>query len=152
MARIIFCLGSNIGDCTSYLAQAINLLQIRLELTDLKQSSILKNKALLLPHSPPEWNIDFYNIAISGNISTKNLDPLQILDIIQDIETDLGRIERGKWSPREIDIDIIAINNLQIDLGSTLQIPHPQLFKRDFFLQTVREIEPEILAKLEDAQ
>jgi 2-amino-4-hydroxy-6-hydroxymethyldihydropteridine diphosphokinase len=150
MLRIIFCLGSNIGDCKSYLIKATDLLRTRLELTELRQSSILQNKALLLPKSPPEWDMDFYNIAISGNINNKIFDPLMILDIIQQIEQDLGRIDRGKWSPREIDIDILAINNLKINLGTVLQVPHKELFKRDFFLKTATEIEPEILAKLQN--
>jgi len=31
-----------------------------------------------------------------------------------------------------------------------LQIPHKELFKRDFFLKTIREIEPKILEELEN--
>ena len=150
MSRIIFCLGSNVGDRNSYLTQAINFLQIRLELTNLRQSSILQNRALLLPDAPPEWNIDFYNIAISADINLITFAPLKIIKIIQKIEKDLGRINRGKWSPREIDIDIAIIDNLEIHLESTLQIPHKELFKRDFFLKTIREIEPKILEELEN--
>jgi 2-amino-4-hydroxy-6-hydroxymethyldihydropteridine diphosphokinase/dihydropteroate synthase len=127
------------------------LLQIKLELENLKQSSILENKALLLPNSPPEWDIDFYNIAISGDINLKKFPPLEILEITQQIEIELGKTYRGKWAPREIDIDIVTIDNLRIDLDKTLIIPHPQLFNRDFFLKTIAEIEPEILENLKNA-
>jgi 2-amino-4-hydroxy-6-hydroxymethyldihydropteridine diphosphokinase len=143
--KIIFCLGSNIGDRNYYLQQAIKLLEIKLELTNLKQSSILQNKALLLPNSPKEWDIDFYNIALSGDIDLTKFPPLEILKITQEIEIKLGRIDRGKWSPREIDIDIVAIDDLKINRGQLLQIPHPQLFNRNFFLKTIAEIEPEII-------
>ncbi|MES2677339.1 MAG: 2-amino-4-hydroxy-6-hydroxymethyldihydropteridine diphosphokinase [Pseudomonadota bacterium] len=146
--RIIFCLGSNIGNRQSYLNQAIKLLQIALELTDLKQSSTLENKALLLPNSPPEWDIDFYNLALSAQINLEKFPPLEILRITQKLEIDLGKIYRGKWAPREIDIDIVAIADLKIDHGAALKIPHPELFNRDFFLKTIAEIEPEILKKL----
>ena len=146
--KIIFCLGSNIGDRKFYLQEAVQMLQIKLELENLKQSSILENKALLLANSPKEWNIDFYNIALSADINLEKFPPLEILKIIKQIEVALGRIDRGLWSPREIDIDIAAIDDLKINQGELLQIPHPGLFKRDFFLKTITEIEPEILEKL----
>ncbi len=149
--RIIFCLGSNIGDRKFYLQEAVQLLRTQLELENLKQSSILENKALLLPNSPEEWNIDFFNIALSADINLEKFPPLEILKIIKQIEITLGRINRGLWSPREIDIDIVAIDNLKINCGELLQIPHTQLFNRDFFLKTITEIEPEILEKLKNA-
>jgi len=145
MKKIIFCLGSNIGDRNFYLQEAVKALQVKLELVNLKQSSILENKALLLPNSPKEWDIDFYNIAVSANVNLEKFPPLEILKIVKQIEIKLGRVDRGKWSPREIDIDIAVIDGLKIDQGETLQIPHPQLFNRDFFLKTIAEIEPEIL-------
>ncbi len=143
--RIIFCLGSNLGDRQLYLNQATKSLEAKLELTNLKQSSALENKALLLPNSPPDWNIDFLNIAVSADINLEKFQPLEILKITQQIEIDLGKTNRGKWAPREIDIDIVLIENLKIDNGDLLQIPHKQLFQRDFFLKTITEIEPEIL-------
>ena len=146
--RIIFCLGSNIGDRQKYLDLAIKNLQKRLILKNIRLSSALINKALLLPNSPKDWDLDFYNIAISADINLKKFPPLKILKIAQQIEIELGRINRGKWSPREIDIDIIAIENLKIDEGEILQIPHPQISKRDFFLKVVSEIEPEMLQRL----
>jgi 2-amino-4-hydroxy-6-hydroxymethyldihydropteridine diphosphokinase len=121
MKKIIFCLGSNIGDRNFYLQEAIKALQIKLGLVDLKQSSILENKALLLPNSPKEWDINFYNIAVSAHINLNKFPPLEILKIIKKIEIDLGRKDRGKWAPREIDIDIAVIDDLKIDQGETLQ-------------------------------
>jgi len=146
--RIIFCLGSNLGNRQSYLDLAAQKLQEKLNLKNIKISSILKNEALLIPNSPEDWNIDFYNVALSANIDLENFLPLEILKIIQKIEADLGKINRGKWAPREIDIDIVAIDVLKIDCGEVLQIPHQELFNRDFFLNTIAQIEPEILEKL----
>jgi 2-amino-4-hydroxy-6-hydroxymethyldihydropteridine diphosphokinase len=146
--RIIFCLGSNVGNRQFFLGQAVKFLQEKLELINLKQSSIFKNKALLLPNAPLEWDIDFYNLAFSADINLEKFSPLEILKITKKIEIDLGKINRGKWAPREIDIDIAAIDDLKINFGETLQIPHPQLFNRDFFYKTIAEIEPEILQKL----
>lgn len=143
--RIVFVLGSNVGNRETYLENAIKKLQEKLNLINLKQSSILENKALLLLDSPKEWDMDFFNLALSADIDLTKFQPLKILEIIKEIENNLGRINRGKWGPREIDIDIILIDDLKIDLGEKLQIPHPGLFKRDFFLTTIKEIEPTLL-------
>ncbi|MFT6106420.1 MAG: 2-amino-4-hydroxy-6-hydroxymethyldihydropteridine diphosphokinase [Rickettsiales bacterium] len=146
--RIIFCLGSNIDDRKYYLDSAVKKLQKNLNLTNPKTSSTLENKAMLLDNSPKEWDMDFYNIAFSADIEFDKFTPLEILRITQKIEIDLGKINRGKWAPREIDIDIVAIDDLRIDFTDTLHIPHLGLFERDFFLKTIKEIEPEILEKL----
>lgn len=145
MTKIIFGLGSNIGDKKFFLEKATSELSNRLHLKHLKQSAILRNPALLLPDSPIEWNQEFFNIAVSGEIDLEKFAPEKILQITQQIEKDLGRIDRGRWSPREIDIDILAIENVKIDLGAKLKIPHPEFLKRDFFVKTVEEIEPDFL-------
>jgi 2-amino-4-hydroxy-6-hydroxymethyldihydropteridine diphosphokinase len=143
--RIVFGLGSNEGDRKKFLDLAVENLTSALHLTHLKKSKILENKALLLPDSPKNWDKDFFNLAISANIDIDNFPPLKILKIIKNIETKLGRVSRGKWSPREIDIDILAIEDLAVNLDLKLQIPHQELFNRDFFIKPFFEIEPKLL-------
>jgi 2-amino-4-hydroxy-6-hydroxymethyldihydropteridine diphosphokinase len=140
--RIIFGLGSNLGDRESYLDSAVAELERELFLSNSRKSKIFRNPAMLLPNSPAEWNVEFFNIALSANIDSQKFSPEKILEIVKKIEKKLGRKEREKWSPREIDIDILAIGNLRINLGKKLTIPHPGLLERDFFIHTVREIEP----------
>ncbi len=145
--RIVFGIGSNIGDRNFYLEKAVLEITQRMLLTNSKTSKVLKNPALLLPDSPKEWDIEFFNIAFSADINLKKFPPQKILEIIKKVENHLGRKDRGKWSPREIDIDILLIEDLRVDLGDKLQIPHRELFNRDFFVKTVEEIEPELLKK-----
>ena len=141
--RIIFGLGSNLGDKESYLNQAVKKLEENLFLTDIKKSKIFKNPALLLPNSPEEWNQEFFNISVSANVDLEKFSPEKILEIIGNIEKDLGRKESERWAPREIDIDILTIEELVINIGSKLIVPHYDLLNRDFFLQTIKEIEPD---------
>ena len=141
--RIIFGLGSNLGDKESYLNQAVKKLEENLFLTDIKKSKIFKNPALLLPNSPEEWNQEFFNISVSANVDLEKFSPEEILEIIGNIEKDLGRKESERWAPREIDIDILMIEELVINIGSKLIVPHYDLLNRDFFLQTIKEIEPD---------
>ncbi len=150
MNRIIFAIGSNLGDRKLFLEKATQSLIKDLDLKNTKVSTILQNKALLLSNSPKDWDIDFFNITFSADIDLSTIVPLQILKIIKKIEVKLGRINRGKWAPREIDIDILAIDDLYLDYGDELQIPHVELFNRDFFMDKFIEIEPIIFKKLND--
>lgn len=146
--RVIFGLGSNLGDRNSYLDEALRELVNQLLLTNSKKSKIFKNPAMLLPNSPREWDQEFFNIAFSADIDLQKFPPEKILEIVKKIEKKLGRIDREKWAPREIDIDILAIGNLKIKIGDKLVIPHPGLMEREFFLKTVEEIEPRLLKKV----
>ena len=146
--RIIFGLGSNLGDREFYLDEAVFYLEELLELKNIKRSEILKNPAMLLENSPEEWNQEFFNIAVSADINLEKFTPEEILEAAKKIEKKLGRIEGEKWSPREIDIDILAIEDLKINIAEKLTIPHPGLFQREFFLKTTKELEPELLESL----
>lgn len=143
MKRIIFGLGSNLGDRNFYLNEAVKELEKKLLLTNPKRSKIFKNPALLLPDSPKSWNREFFNIAFSADIDLEKFSPQKILEIVKEIEKKLGRKLRKKWAPREIDIDILAIENLEIKIGKKLTIPHYDLLNRDFFFKTISEIEPD---------
>jgi 2-amino-4-hydroxy-6-hydroxymethyldihydropteridine diphosphokinase len=146
--RIVFGLGSNLGDRLKNLEKAVLLMEKKLELSDIKSSKIFQNKAMLLDGSPLEWDIDFFNIAVSADVDLEKFNPEKILEIIKNIEKEIGREVRQRWAPREIDIDILLIEDLQIHIDHKLTIPHPGMFKRDFFIKTVAEIEEELLKKL----
>ena len=139
--RIIFGLGSNLGDRNFYLDKAVQDLEMQLDLRNIKRSRIFKNPAMLLPDSPLEWDQEFFNIAVSADVNLKKFPPQKILEIVKNIEKKLGRRAREKWSPREIDIDILLIEDLKIQIDDKLIIPHPGLMEREFFRKTVGEIE-----------
>ena len=141
--KIIFALGSNLGDRAKNLDDAVLMLKQELLLKDIKTSKILINQALLLPDSPPEWNLEFFNIAISGVVDLSRFEPLKILEVIKKIEQNLQRNSKGKWSPRTIDIDILLIENTKIYNPPQLVIPHIEILNRDFFLIPLNEIEPD---------
>jgi 2-amino-4-hydroxy-6-hydroxymethyldihydropteridine diphosphokinase len=140
MAKIALGLGSNLGNREKNLLDAITLLLQRKALNNLFNiSSIINNKAMLLPGSPPEWNIDFLNCVIVGE--TKLL-PHELVNAIKQIEKDIGRTNKEKWAPREIDIDILVYGNLNI-AEANLNIPHAALLKRHFAIGLLAEIWPD---------
>jgi len=150
--RIVFGLGSNLGDRQQNICSAINLLTIHLQLQQTKTSFFLVNPPLLPQNHPKEWELDFLNVAFSADIDLLLFPILSILHICQSIEQQIGRNsesitkkEQKKWAPREIDIDILLLDNLQIKYQNILQIPHYQLNNRSFFLTTVKDIEPKMV-------
>jgi 2-amino-4-hydroxy-6-hydroxymethyldihydropteridine diphosphokinase len=70
------------------------------------------------------------------------LAPQELLDRLRAIERKLGRIARTKWREREIDIDIVLIDDLVIDEES-LTVPHPEMHRRRFVLAPLAEIAPD---------
>ena len=69
------------------------------------------------------------------------LSPEELLFTCLNIEDKLGRERKEKWGPRNIDIDILFYGN-EIINRSNLHIPHPELHKRKFVLQSLNEICP----------
>jgi 2-amino-4-hydroxy-6-hydroxymethyldihydropteridine diphosphokinase len=136
---IILGLGSNIGDRVTSLSLATTLIIANDILSDVTVSSTYESEAVLENGSPAEWRLPYLNQAIKGQ--TRH-DPEQLLAEIQQIEQVMGRQNRGKWAPREIDIDILAYGQQVLQLEH-LFIPHPALLIRNFALFPLAEICPE---------
>jgi 2-amino-4-hydroxy-6-hydroxymethyldihydropteridine diphosphokinase/dihydropteroate synthase len=150
ISRIVFGLGSNLGNRLDNINNAVKYLENLFNLSKVKFSNIIENKAILLPNSPQEWDLDFLNIVISADIDIERFKPLEILNITQEIEKKIGRVQSQRWSPRVIDIDILAIDDYIIKIDEILTIPHLGIFDRDFFINGFKEIESnlyEILLK-----
>ena len=77
---------------------------------------------------------------------SSGIDPCEMLERIHDIERRLGsashRDNEGRYIDRLVDIDIMAIDDMVIDSPS-LQVPHPHLPERDFFLRPMMELAPD---------
>jgi len=107
--KVILGIGTNIGDRFFFLQRAVNLIVKDKLISNVNVSSIYESKALLPDDAPQDWEKDFLNMAICGFCK---LQPLDLLKKIKLIEKTIGRKDRGFWSPREIDIDILALGML----------------------------------------
>ena len=130
MNTVLFSLGSNLGSRLDVLNQATLL--IGQHIGDVvKQSSVYETSAWGINDQP-----DFLNMAIEVN---SKLSPLEILEQVNAIEKQLGRVRFEKWGMRKIDIDILFYNDMVLETPE-LTIPHPHLHVRKFVLIPLSEI------------
>lgn len=136
---IILGLGSNLGDRLENLRQAFRLLKHLPELTIQRVSPLYISDALTPEHAPHNWNLPFINLAICCETT---LQPLVLLEQIKNIEVKLGRnLNAERWSPRIIDIDILAWDNIILQ-HEKLTLPHPELLQRPFALWPLADVAP----------
>ncbi len=135
---ILLGLGGNLGNREEYLAQARTVLGM-FDVTIVRESRLIETRALVPEGAPAEWNIPFLNQVIA--VET-HLPPGELLSVIKHIETDLGRKPAARWAPREIDIDILAYDDV-VMVVEALTIPHPSLDERQFVLEPLVEIAPD---------
>lgn len=140
---VVLGLGSNLGDRLGYLRRTIHFLKSlekrRISFRIQAISPIYESEALLPPQAPASWNSSYLNLALKCETS---LSPLELLSEIKAIEVRMGRAQRERWAPREIDIDILAWDNQVVD-GETLQIPHLGLMERPFALLPMLDLIPD---------
>lgn len=128
-------LGANIGDPSAQLAEALRRIDANPLIHITKRSQVSITKAWGKTDQP-----DFANMAIELETSLK---PLELLDVLQNIELEMGRIRQEIWGPRLIDLDIIAYDQLELTTPR-LTLPHPYAHERDFVLTPLSEIAPEV--------
>ncbi|MBR4904309.1 MAG: 2-amino-4-hydroxy-6-hydroxymethyldihydropteridine diphosphokinase [Selenomonadaceae bacterium] len=131
--------GANLGERERTLRRAIEYIKKIPAVKLLRVSSFYESEAWGVTNQPP-----FVNAAIK--ISTE-LEPPTLLDELQRIELELGRIRREHWGERTIDIDILFIEGQNI-FSERLIVPHEFLFERDFALIPLKEIFPSFECKL----
>lgn len=132
-------LGGNLGEREKILRAAIERIKKIFGVKLLKISSFYETAAWGLENQP-----DFINAAVK---ISSTLEPLKLLDELQKIEIELGRVRKEKWGARTIDIDIIFAESFQIN-SERLTIPHKFLYARDFFLVPLAEIHENFKFKL----
>jgi 2-amino-4-hydroxy-6-hydroxymethyldihydropteridine diphosphokinase len=131
---VYLALGSNVGDSPANIAQAIKLLGTSLK--QIKQAPTYISKAVGYTDQP-----NFLNTAVSGQT---DLSPEALMEFIENVERQVGRTASFHWGPREIDIDIIFYGDLVLKTEKLI-IPHPYLRDRDFVLQPLNDLDPQMI-------
>ncbi len=124
-------LGGNLGAREKTLRLAIERIKKIRGVELLRVSSFYETAAWGLTNQPK-----FINAAVKISAT---LEPTELLDELQRIELELGRVRLEHWGARTIDIDILFIEGLKIN-SPRLTVPHKFLYERDFALVPLREI------------
>ncbi len=77
------------------------------------------------------------------------LAPIALLDALQAIENEHGRVRERRWGERTLDLDLLIYDQQQIN-HPRLTVPHPGIAERDFVLKPLYELAPEL--KLPDGR
>ena len=124
-------LGGNLGERTENLRAAIERIKKIRGVELLRVSSFYETAAWGVTNQPA-----YLNAAVK--ISSE-LEPLELLDELQRIELELGRVRLEHWGARTIDLDVLLIDGLEIN-SPRLTVPHKFLYERDFALVPLMEI------------
>ena len=133
-------LGSNLGDRLGKIRQAALLLKGN-SVSIIASSDVFETEPWGV-RDPPS----FLNACL---LIETEASPRDLLLKIQSIESELGRVARFHWGPREIDIDIIFMDGLEVNEDG-LVIPHPEMHKRAFVLVPLNQVAPEWIHPLLD--
>jgi len=128
------CLGSNLGEREKNLSRALTLLSLKVNLQEV--SSIYETEPVGYKEQPL-----FLNLVCR---ITTNLSPEELLHLVKDIETRMGRVPSLTNAPRIIDIDILFYDDKIIETQN-LTIPHSRLHDRAFVLIPLVEIAPDLV-------
>lgn len=128
-------LGSNLEDPTAQLARAVAELASLPNTTLQAQSPFYASRPV-----GPQDQPDFVNGAVQ--LAT-DLPPHQLLDHLQAIEQAHGRERLRHWGPRTLDLDLLLYGNDSIH-DERLTVPHVELANRDFVLQPLLDLNPEL--------
>ena len=128
-------MGSNIGDRESNIAQAISILEVSQDIDNITNASFYLTEPMY--NKEQEY---FINTVVGLETVLK---PFELLDLIKNIESMLGRKQQKKKNmPRTIDIDILVHGESVIETEELI-IPHPHIIHRKFVLIPFDEIAPD---------
>ncbi|MCO7521213.1 MULTISPECIES: 2-amino-4-hydroxy-6-hydroxymethyldihydropteridine diphosphokinase [unclassified Pseudomonas] len=130
--RAFIGLGSNLDEPAEQLRNALQALDLIAD-TRLAAASALYTSDSLLPGQPR------YTNAVAA-IDTA-LTPLALLDALQGIENDQGRVRQERWGPRTLDLDMLLFGDQVIDVPR-LKVPHYHMQARPFVLYPLAELVP----------
>lgn len=131
MTRAVLSVGSNVGDRLAHLRAVVDRMQPYLG-------------AVSPVYETPPWGPvsqpDYLNAVILA--SDERADPRTWLARARAAEDAAGRLRDVRWGPRTLDVDIVAVDNVE-QSDPDLTLPHPRAAERAFVLVPWLAVDPE---------
>ena len=136
MAHAYIGFGSNIDDRLNYITQALQLL-LKVDSVSLIQISSLYETEPV-GYEEQDW-------FLNGVVAVETDLPVhQLLVLLKEIEGRVGRRNRVRWGPREVDLDLLVYDQCCVNTPDLI-VPHPEMHQRSFVLVPFAEIAPDAL-------
>nr|WP_082297274.1 2-amino-4-hydroxy-6-hydroxymethyldihydropteridine diphosphokinase [Moritella viscosa] len=133
--RCYIAIGSNLADPIAQAKEAITALKTLTESRFISVSSLYASKPM-----GPQEQPDYINaVACVGT----HLAPIELLDALQQIENEQGRVRKEHWGARTLDLDILLYGD-EIMSTPRLTVPHYGMKEREFVLYPLAEIAPQL--------
>jgi 2-amino-4-hydroxy-6-hydroxymethyldihydropteridine diphosphokinase len=131
MTNAVLSVGSNMGDRLAYLRSALDRMRPCVD-------------AVSPVYETPPWGPvsqpDYLNAVILASDDTA--DPPVWLARAHAAEEAAGRVRDQRWGPRTLDVDVIAVDDIELD-DPDLTLPHPRAAERAFVLVPWLAVDPE---------
>jgi 2-amino-4-hydroxy-6-hydroxymethyldihydropteridine diphosphokinase len=133
VATAYISLGANLGDRLAALRAAVDALDGIGTVSAI--SSVYDTTPVGYVDQP-----DFLNAVV--RLETQ-LQPIPLLDALNTIEADMGRVRTFRNAPRTLDLDLVLYDD-QIINTPRLRIPHPRMHERAFVLAPLAELAADV--------
>ena len=137
MADALVGLGANVGDAAHNLRTAVTRLRDAIDVRAL--SALYRTEPVGLRDQP-----FFLNAVLRGDTL---LEPRELIELFDEIETSSGRVRHVPMGPRPLDLDLLLYDDRVIDEPG-LCVPHPRMTERRFVLAPLAEIAPDVVHPL----
>jgi 2-amino-4-hydroxy-6-hydroxymethyldihydropteridine diphosphokinase len=127
-------LGSNLGDRAAQIDSAIAALGRAAGVTVRQVSSRHETEPV---GGPPGQGMFLNAVAV---LETE-LEPIELLRVLQRIESQFGRERKVRWGERTLDLDLLLFEG-RIVQTPELCVPHPRMRTRRFVLEPLVEVAP----------
>jgi len=135
--RAILSLGSNLGDREATLAAAVRDIE-QLDQVELLAVSGMVETAAIKPDGVDVSAPAYLNLVVE--IATA-LSPEELLEQVNRIELEHGRVREVRWGDRTLDIDIVTMGGLRKSTDALI-LPHPRAAERAFVLVPWLDLDP----------
>lgn len=154
---VLISVGSNLTSAIGSPRETVlkaRLMVERIVAVDVKMSRLFRSAAFPAGSGP-----DFVN---AGFAFDSDLDPAELLGLLHEIEAEADRERVTRWSPRTLDLDLIAVGEevaptktawqywaelpleqQKVDTPKELILPHPRLQDRPFVLVPLSDLAPD---------
>ncbi|MBM7829489.1 2-amino-4-hydroxy-6-hydroxymethyldihydropteridine diphosphokinase [Agromyces cerinus] len=138
MTRAVIAFGANLGDREATIAAAVR------EVAEAPGVDLVAVSPVYETAAVKDAGVDLDAPRyLNGVVVVETaLEPHALLDLLQRIELEHGRVRTEHWGDRTLDLDLIDVDGVVLD-DDRLTLPHPRAWQRAFVLAPWLDVDPD---------